>query len=56
MQGYQVYMALDQLDLELDQPSTLTKHAKTTEFRIDNQGVLLKLRSGLAITGRPDYD
>ncbi len=47
-------LALDRLDLELDQPLTLRKHAKKTEFRIDNQSVLLKLRSGVAITTLED--
>ncbi len=47
-------LALDQLDLELDQPSTLLRHTKKTEIRIDNQSVLLKLRSGSAKTTLED--
>ena len=47
-------LALDQLDLESVQQTILTKHAQMTEFRIDNQSVLLKLRSGLAITPLED--
>ncbi len=46
-------LALDQLDLELDQ-TPIPRHMKKTEIRIDNQSVLLKLRSGLAITTLED--
>ncbi len=42
---------LKAVDLALDQllSMTLTEHTKVTEIRIDNQGVLMKLKSGLAI-------
>ena len=47
-------LALDQFDLGLDQPQVLLKHAQKTEIRIDNQSVLSKLRSGLALTSLED--
>ncbi len=47
-------LALDQLGLEWDQPLAPMEHIKETEFRVDNQSVLLKLRSGIATTALED--